>query len=211
MKTGAGMPNKGFVTGGGIRGFIVCVGECILFTVGDACSNPAGLHILRSCAFGVEACRIVCDVTVEHLDGRRFRKFLLFLRSFLASGDFCSTVLSSETLFISFAVGATVINGRGDFFSFSGGFVVMFSGDLDFSEFGEPERLLQFFIHSSGVMRLDPEEAAMRCGLRSKWACVSRQKMCILYWFRHLSEQNWSCVAPSWELEKGYCHTNIKA
>lgn len=89
----------------------------------------------------------------------------------------------------------------------------MFAGLLDiFSGFGEPDRselgdadlLLQFLSQSSGVMRLDDEDAFTKCGLRSRCACVSRQKMCILYWLRHLSEQNCSCVAPSWNLRDSF-------
>lgn len=142
---------------------------------------------------------MLCDVTVaEHFDERRFRKFILvFLRSFFVSGDL---VFSSEPFgFISFAVGAIVIKGSGDFLCgfngsvFSAGFViVIFSGlgDPDFSDVGDVDRLLQFFNHRSGVIRLEVDEAFTRCGLRSRCACVSRQNMCILYWLRHLSEQN---------------------
>lgn len=115
-----------------------------------------------------------------------------------AEGRFC---------FISFAVGAIVISGRGDLFcvfcdsvfSIFPGILDVFSGfgDADLSEVGDAERLLQFLSHNSGVMRLEEDDALTKCGLRSRCACVSRQKMCILYWFKHLSEQNCSCVAPS--------------
>lgn len=57
---------------------------------------------------------------------------------------------------------------------------------------------LQFFNQRSGV--ISPavvESSPIRWGCISKCARVSRQKICILYWFRHLSEQNCNCDAPS--------------
>lgn len=74
--------------------------------------------------------------------------------------------------FISFAVGAIVMRGIGDFFpwflggsAFSvAGFGGTFSwfGEPDLSEAGEAERLLQFLSQSSGVMRLEVDEAFTR-------------------------------------------------
>lgn len=181
MKIGGGKPYIGLANGGGGTECVMSRGgECIaLFPVVDAGEDPSdGLHIRRSCAFGVVACcRIVCDVTVaEHFDERRFRRFILvFLRSFFVSEDF---IFSSEPFgFISFAVGAIVIKGSGDFLcsfggsGFSVGFVmVVFSGlgDADFSDAGDVDRLLQFFNQRSGVIRLEVDEAFTRCGLRSR-------------------------------------------
>lgn len=109
--------------GGTACGFIGCGGEWIaLLPAVDVGDDPStdGLHSRRSWAFGVDVrCRTVCDVTVaEHFDVLRFLRFiLLLLESFFVSGDFNMVVLSSEGPlgFISFAVGAIVITGRGDF------------------------------------------------------------------------------------------------
>lgn len=73
--------------------------------------------------------------------------------------------------------------------------------DFDSSDIGDTDRLRQFFNHSSGVISgsLDVLPFSFRYGFISKCAWVSLQKICILYWFKHLSEQNWSCDAPSWK------------
>jgi hypothetical protein len=66
-------------------------------------------------------------------------------------------------------------------------------GDRDRSDEGESD--LQSRNHSSGVMRPPPEPPpplpppSCRCGCIWRCACVSLQKMFILYWFRHLSLQ----------------------
>lgn len=95
-------------------------------------------------------------------------------------------------------------------------------GDTDFerSEPGDVDRLLQFFSHNSGVMRPPKKKKnliriyksnecnsanlpsfalplSFKWGFMSRWACVSLQNICILYWFKHLSEQNCNCDAPS--------------
>lgn len=143
----------------------------------------------------------------EHFDVLRFRRFIfVFRESFFVSGDFCAGRSSNAFGFISFAGGAIVIRGNGDFLWIDSGSCssggrfggLSKTGDLDRSDFGEEDLLLQFLSQRSGVMRLEEDEAFTRCGLRSRCACVSRQNMCILYWLRHLSEQNCSCVAPSW-------------
>lgn len=218
---GGGILNIGLGGNGGGGGceFIGWGGEWRAFPTVDAGDDPSdGLHIRRSCAFGVEVrCRTVCEVTVaEHFDVLRFRRFILvFLISFFVSGDFWIGIDSSEGrfCFISFAVGAIVIRGSGDlFWVFCVSVFSVFACLGMFSGFGEPERselgeadlLLQFLSQSSGVMRLEDDAALTKCGLRSRCACVSRQKMCILYWLRHLSEQNCSCVAPSWNLRDSF-------
>lgn len=192
MKTGGGIPNMGFGNGGGI-GWFMCGGECtgLLLVTQDAGDEPSieGLSILKSWVFGVILrCRTVCDVTVEHLDVLRLRKFILVLRSFLVSGDFCTGLSSGGFGFINLAGGAIVMSGSGDFLWHVSSFLSF--GVPDPSDVGDIDLLLQFLSHSSGVMRFDDDAAFTKCGLRSRWACVSRQKMCILYWFRHLSEQN---------------------
>lgn len=75
------------------------------------------------------------------------------------------------------------------------------SDSLDRSS-GDIERLRQFFIHSSGVIRSSSVDRPLpfRSGFKSNWAWISLQNTCILYWFRHFSEQNCSWVAPSWKL-----------
>lgn len=71
---------------------------------------------------------------------------------------------------------------------------------FDWSEFGEADRLRQFFSHKSGVIKFVLELLfSRRCGFISRCAWVSLQNICILYWLRHLSEQNCSCDAPSWK------------
>lgn len=84
----------------------------------------------------------------------------------------------------SLLLGATDINGAGETV------LVIAGGDNTVGGVGE----VQFLNHKSGVMRA-PEGAGSfrvpwRWGCNSKWALVSRQKICILYWLRHLSEQN---------------------
>lgn len=78
-------------------------------------------------------------------------------------------------------------------------------GDIDEAcLFGEPSSL-QSRNHRSGVIRavslITPLAlgcpAGCGCGCNSKCARVSRQKICILYWLRHLSPQNCKCRAPS--------------
>lgn len=74
------------------------------------------------------------------------------------------------------------------------------TGVLDRSDIGDAERLRQFLSHKSGVIRcfFDADPLfSLKCGFISKWAWVSLQNICILYWFKHLSEQNCSCEAPS--------------
>lgn len=76
-------------------------------------------------------------------------------------------------------------------------------GDTESVEAGEAERLLQFRSHRSGVISPASLPASMawsrRCGCMSRCAWVSWQKICILYWLRHFSEQNCSWEAPSWK------------
>jgi hypothetical protein len=155
-----------------------CGGEWMaLLPVVEAGDEPpaVGLHKRKSWAFGVAVrWRALCDVTVdEHFDVRRFLKFILFLLSFLFSGDFCTTLSSGGPFgFISFDVGAIVISGRGDFLActfwgsvFSGfAFAAKLScaGDPDLSDVGDTDRLLQFLSQSSGVMRLEEDEALTR-------------------------------------------------
>lgn len=152
----------------------------------DVGDDPSieGLRIRKSWALGVDPCLTVCDVTVaEHFDVLLFLRFIFNLVSFLVSGDFCTVFSSGVFGFMSFADGAIVINGKGDFrvlaSVFSG--CLLLSGEPDRSDVGDADLLLQFLSQSSGVMRLEVEEAFTRCGLRSRCACVSRQNICILY------------------------------
>lgn len=77
-------------------------------------------------------------------------------------------------------------------------------GDKDRSEAGESD--LQSRNHSSGVIRPPPEPLppppapSCKCGCIWRCACVSLQKMFILYWFRHLSLQQENIVA----VERGH-------
>lgn len=144
-------------------------GECNAFPiveVGDECVD--GLHILRSWAFGVVVVGLVFvwEVTVDvHLDVLRFLRFPLERKSLFVSGNFC---LSSFFGFINLELGATVISGVGDFlstlnsFSGFGSKTISKFGDLDVSDVGDAERLLQFFNHRSGVIRFDVDDEPTR-------------------------------------------------